>query len=134
MPLMKKHMTLVAVTLIGALMLLGKFSLNLSYAQALPKEFVKPSAKITLLEFSAPWCLSCKKIKPEMDKIQKELGNKLTVYHLNVEEPKTEKYINLYKIDSAPSFILYNSKGKLVQRIDRDITGPELRKLILSAQ
>jgi thiol-disulfide isomerase/thioredoxin len=132
---MKKHIRIFATSLVGGLIMLGNASFsNLANAQALPKEFVKPAAKITLLEFSAPWCLSCKKIKPEMDKIQKELGSKLTVYHLNVEEPKTEKYINLYKIDSAPSFILYNAKGKLVQRIDRDITGPELRKLILSAQ
>lgn len=103
------------------------------WAQALPKEFSKAAAKVTVLEFSAPWCLSCKKLKPEVDKLQKEMGNKLVVHHLNVEKPETERYINLYKIDTAPSFIVYNGQGKLVQRVDKEITPEELRQLIKKA-
>lgn len=103
--------------------------------QALPKEFqnMRAKPKVTMLEFSAPWCLSCKKLKPELEALQKEMGAKLQVYHLNIEQPETEKYINMYKIESAPTFILYDAQGKQLERIERDITGTELRSLIKSA-
>jgi thiol-disulfide isomerase/thioredoxin len=102
----------------------------IALAQPLPKEFAKSQAQVTMVEFSAPWCLSCKKLKPDLEVLQKELGSKLVVHHLNIEKPETEKYINLYKIESAPTFILYNAQGKEVQRIERDITPVELRSLI----
>lgn len=118
---------------LGAALVLLLLPIQLVFAQAIPKEFVNSKAKVTMLEFSAPWCLSCKKLKPEVEALHKELGDKLVIHHLNIEKPETEKYINLYKIESAPTFIMYDAKGKQIQRIERDITPQELRSLIKAA-
>ncbi|MBY0405479.1 MAG: thioredoxin fold domain-containing protein [Cyanobacteria bacterium] len=117
-------------TLLGGV-LLGQMAAG--WATELPKELANAKANVTLLEFSAPWCLSCKKLKPEVEALQKELGPKLMIHHLNIEKPETQKYIELYKIESAPTFVLYDSKGKQLQRIEKDITPLELRTLIKTA-
>jgi thiol-disulfide isomerase/thioredoxin len=120
--------------------MLKKFILTLSlillplsvWAQQLPKEFLtaKNPPKVTLLEFSAPWCLSCQKIKPTVEKLEKDLGSKLKVVYLNVDKPETQKYLSLYKIDSAPTFILFNAKGQQVKRVDEELTSEQFQKLI----
>jgi len=118
------------------LLTLSLLSLPLSaWAQQLPKEFltVKNPPKITLLEFSAPWCLSCQKIKPTVEKLEKDLGTKLKVVYLNVDKPETKKYLSLYKIDSAPTFILFNAKGQQVKRVDDELTSEQFQKLIQTA-
>lgn len=117
-----------------ALMGLGMIGMvSTAWSQTLPKAFQQTGAKVTLLEFSAPWCLSCQKLQPEVKALEKQLGTKLHVQYLNIEKPETQRYIDLYKIESAPTFILYNAQGKLTQRIDHDITPMELRKLINKA-
>lgn len=104
-----------------------------SWAQALPQELIPKAAKnaqVTILEFSAPWCLSCKKLKPTVEALQKKMGAKLAVVHLNVDKPESEKYINQFAISSAPTFVVYDRHDKLVEKIERDITPTELEALV----
>jgi thiol-disulfide isomerase/thioredoxin len=100
----------------------------------LPNAFVSnKSPKVTMLEFSTPWCLSCIKMKPHVEKLEKEMGAKLHVVYINMDKPESQKYVSQFKIESAPAFILFNSKGKQIYRIEREIAFPELKALITKA-
>jgi thioredoxin 1 len=121
-------------------LLCGALSTPLAFSmQTLPKAFQKGKTaaaipKTTLVEFSAPWCASCVKLKPELANLQKKYGTKLNVIHLNIEEDKTQPYIESFKIETAPTFFLYNNQYKLTKRIDGDISPAQLRELITKAQ
>lgn len=105
-------------------------------ASSLPKEFRKgkTAAKVTMLEFSAPWCASCKKLKPELTKLQKKFGANLVVHHINLESEAGEKQAESFGVDSIPTFFLYNKQYQLIQKIEKDITPEQLRSLITQAE
>jgi thiol-disulfide isomerase/thioredoxin len=118
-----------AGTLLGACLLV--FPLT-GWTQPLPKEYqnLRTKPHLTLIEFSAPWCLSCKKLKPTLTELEERLGTQLQVVRINVEKPENAKYINRYRIDSAPTFILFNAQGELLQRVETDLEPEDLRQLI----
>lgn len=101
----------------------------------LPKELQSKShqEKLSVVEFSAPWCSSCIKLKPTVQSLRKELGNKLHFVPLNIEKPETQKYIDLYNLASAPTYILYSRKGEALERIERDLTPQELKSIVYKA-
>jgi len=41
---------------------------------------------VKLLDFWAPWCGPCKIMNPIIDELEKELGDKLEVERINVDE------------------------------------------------
>jgi thioredoxin 1 len=39
-----------------------------------------------LVDFWAEWCVPCKRIAPLLDEIEKEMGGKITIAKLNIDE------------------------------------------------
>jgi thioredoxin 1 len=57
--------------------------------------------KIVLVDFYADWCGPCKKQRPVVDEIAKEMKNKVEVIYINTDENKElcrELYINAIPI------------------------------------
>ncbi len=67
------------------------------------------SDKKVLIDFYADWCAPCKKMTPYLLKMQKELGDKVTIIRLNADENKT--LISELKIDALPTLLLYENKA-----------------------
>jgi len=64
--------------------------------------------KKVLIDFNAKWCAPCKKMAPYLDKMQKEMADKLVIIRLDADENKT--LINEMKINELPTLILYQNK------------------------
>lgn len=111
------------------------FNLSAMALQTLPKEFQDnaKTARVTLIEFSTPYCASCKKLAPELKSLQKKYGSKLLVHLLNPELETMQKYVETFKVDTTPTFFLYNAHNKLIKRMNGDITPSQLRTLITKA-
>jgi thioredoxin len=67
------------------------------------------SDKKVLINFYAEWCGPCKKMKPYLLKIEKELADKVVIIRLNADENKT--LLQEMKIDELPTLILYENKN-----------------------
>jgi thioredoxin 1 len=92
------------------------------------QQFVK-SDKLVLVDFYAPWCGPCKKMKPFLDEIQNEMISQLEIKKVDVDQ-NTELATEL-KIESIPLLVLYKNgevvwsnigfleKDKLVSEIKR---------------
>jgi thioredoxin 1 len=128
-------MTLSLLAMLTGTLLIPAWAAKVMDTPSLPKEFKRstPGLKVTLLEFSAPWCASCVKLKPAVDKLEKEIGSRLNVVDLNITKPETQKYIEMYNLTSVPAYFLYDAAGKPIERIEREITPEELRSLVMKA-
>lgn len=64
--------------------------------------------KKVLVDFYAEWCAPCKKMKPYLDKMQKDWADKVVIVRLNADENKT--LMKEMKIDVLPTLFLYENK------------------------
>jgi thiol-disulfide isomerase/thioredoxin len=69
-----------------------------------------------LLEFQSPYCLACTAIKPSVDALEEELGKRLHIIRLNVQEPVGRELAQLYRFQYTPTFIFFDSQGNELWR------------------
>ncbi|MGI8893319.1 MAG: thioredoxin domain-containing protein [Bacteroidia bacterium] len=81
--------------------------------------------KLVLVDFYADWCLPCKKMKPYLEEISKEMAGEVDVVRINVDE-NTSLYKEL-KIDAIPVLQIYKDK-KLIWSNQGFITKEEVVK------
>lgn len=67
-----------------------------------------------IVDFWAPWCAPCKMIAPVLEEINDEIGDKLTVAKLNVDDNPSSAA--KYGIMGIPTLLLF-SNGKPVEKI-----------------
>lgn len=66
------------------------------------------SDKKVLIDFYADWCAPCKKMAPYLEKISKEMVDKLVIIRIDADKNKT--LVNQLKIDGLPTLLLYENK------------------------
>lgn len=84
-----------------------------------------------VVDFWAPWCGPCKSIAPVLEEIAAELGNKVTIYKVNVDDnPKSPSQ---YNVRAIPNLIIFKGgvevdrvvgavpKDELVEKIKKSI-------------
>lgn len=85
--------------------------------------------KITLIDFWAPWCGPCKIMDPIIDELEKEMGEKLQVERVNVDEDLEKS--SKFGVMSIPTYVIIK-EGKEVGRKIGVTPKSELAKLLQS--
>ena len=67
------------------------------------------SDKLVLIDFYADWCTPCKKMKPYLDEISKDMADKVVVIRINADNNQT--LCKELKIDALPVLQLYKNKA-----------------------
>jgi thioredoxin len=121
------------IELQGGIMAWNRSSLPLAGATAQSAgmddaEFKKliSTSEITLVDFHAPWCAPCKKMKPILEEIAKE-NSKFKIEKINVDENKM--LAQQQKINVLPTMILFKN-GVEVWRHEGIISKEELVKAL----
>lgn len=65
---------------------------------------VLKSDKLVLIDFYADWCGPCKMMSPIIDEIAEEVGNKIKVGKINVDE--NQELAMEYEVMSIPTIII----------------------------
>lgn len=82
---------------------------------------------VKLLDFWAPWCGPCKIMDPILDELEKELGDKVAIEKINVDE-EPEK-ASKYGVMSIPTYIVMKNDQEVGRKIG--VTGKaDLLKLL----
>lgn len=82
-----------------------------------------------LVDFWAPWCGPCRKMGPILEEISEELGDKLIVCKMNVDEnPVTP---SKYGVRAIPTMVLI-SNGDTVEQITGAVSKEELKNKLFA--
>jgi thioredoxin 1 len=83
-----------------------------------------------LVDFWAEWCAPCRKVEPLLEEIAKEMGDKVRIVKLNIDEnPETAR---AYRVMSVPTLTVFKG-GEPVQSVAGARPKGDLVKLIESA-
>jgi thioredoxin 1 len=78
------------------------------------EKVLKATTHVVVVDFWAPWCGPCKSIAPVLDEIAKELGDKVNVVKINVDDnPKSAAQ---YMVRAIPNLIIFKG-GVVVDRM-----------------
>jgi thioredoxin len=67
------------------------------------------SDKLVLIDFYADWCAPCKKMKPYLEKISKDMADKVLVIRINADD--NQSLCKKLRIDALPVLQLYKNKA-----------------------
>lgn len=84
---------------------------------------------VKLIDFWAPWCSPCRIMNPIIDELAKELGDKIEVVRINVDENPNEA--SKYGVMSIPTYVI-EKDGQEVGRKIGVTPKAELLKLLLT--
>ncbi len=70
--------------------------------------------KPAVVEFGANACASCREMKPVLESLEREHGERISV--LNVDILKTRGYISRYKIQLMPTQVFFDAQGREIGR------------------
>ena len=72
---------------------------------------IKTSDKPVLVDFWAPWCGPCRMLAPILEELEKDMGTKITVAKVNVDE--NQELAQEFQIMSIPAMMIFKG-GKPV--------------------
>ncbi len=82
--------------------------------QTFANEVENDKAGTVLVDFWAPWCGPCKMLAPILDEVDEEIGDKVKIGKINVDE--NPEVPGRFGILSIPTLILFKD-GKQVNKI-----------------
>lgn len=72
--------------------------------------------KPVLLEFQSPYCIGCTTVKPVVDELEEELGNRILIIRLNIQEQVGRELAPVYGFQFTPTFIYFDGDGNELWR------------------
>ncbi|CCF55862.1 hypothetical protein KAFR_0A04270 [Kazachstania africana CBS 2517] len=70
----------------------------------------------SLVEFYAPWCGYCKKLKPTMHKVAKKLGGTIQVATVNCDLQKNKQLCSQHQIQGFPTLMIFTPPKLSLQK------------------
>ena len=68
---------------------------------------INAGSKPVLVEFSAPWCVYCRRIGPALEKVAAQYADTLTVGQVNIDSEPELTHVE--RIEVVPTLVLYHN-------------------------
>ena len=83
--------------------------------------------KPVLVDLWAPWCSPCQMIGPMLEELAQEIGDKVKIVKLNVDENSTTP--PAYGIQAIPTLILFKG-GEIVEKVTGAVPKDQLKAML----
>lgn len=80
-----------------------------------------------LVDFFAEWCGPCKMMKPVLEQLHQQMGNKVRILKIDID--KSPAAANAFNVQSVPTLMLFQN-GKQLWRQSGVIQAGSLEKII----
>ena len=107
--------------LIVALYLLGAFGLWRILVTSQTEEMtsvekvlhqIQIANRPTIVEFYSRYCMGCMAMKPVVDRLESEAGERLQILRLNIDEDPGKTLMSEYGVIFTPTFIHFDAQGQ----------------------
>lgn len=72
---------------------------------------VNGTGKPSIIDFSAVWCVPCKKFNPIYEKVANDFRGRVDFFHVDVDDPKHKAVVDKYKVEIMPTIVFRDAKG-----------------------
>jgi thioredoxin 1 len=79
------------------------------------------ASKPVLVDFWAEWCGPCRMIAPSLEELSKELGDKVTIVKMNIDENPTAP--SKYGVRGIPTMILFKDGAPAATKVGAEPKG-----------
>ena len=80
-----------------------------------------------LVDFTAAWCGPCKMMKPVLEQLHQQMGDKIRIIKIDIDQSPAAA--NTYHVQSVPTLILFQ-QGKILWRQSGVLQASQLKKII----
>ena len=80
-----------------------------------------------LLEFQSPYCIDCTAEKPIVDGLENELGQKLHLIRINIQDQLGHELAPVYDFEYTPTYIFFDAHGNELWRTIGEIDPQKVR-------
>jgi len=79
-----------------------------------PAPITAPSAagRPKLIDFTRDYCLPCELMRPEFEKVQRELAGRVDVVELNIDRPENQPLGMYFRIHAIPTQVYVDAQGR----------------------
>ena len=96
--------------------------------KALFDKIVREEKKLALVEYSAPWCVYCRRINPAFHKLAEQYADRIVMAQVNIDND--EALAQEYQIELVPTLVIYKD-GEPVDNIVAPESKAKIEELIL---
>ena len=89
-------------------------------------ELIKGNTPV-LVDFTATWCGPCKMMKPVLDQLHQQMGDKIRIIKIDIDQSPAAA--NAYQVQSVPTLLLFKN-GKTIWRQSGVLPAVQLQKII----
>lgn len=84
------------------------------------------AGKPTVAEFGANACAACREMKPVLEALRREHGERVAVVEVDLIAQKEADYIRRYRIQLMPTQVFFDAQGRETGRNMGKISGTEI--------
>jgi thioredoxin 1 len=84
------------------------------------------AGKPTVAEFGANSCASCREMKPVLELLRRQHGDRISVVDVDIIKQKEAGYIQRYRIQLMPTQVFFDAKGRETGRHMGKISAEEI--------
>jgi len=89
------------------------------------------AGKPTVAEFGANACVQCREMKPVLEALRREHGERIAVVNVDLIAQKEANYIQRYRIQLMPTQIFFDAQGREIGRNLGKLSGEEILARLL---
>jgi thioredoxin 1 len=87
---------------------------------------IDTNGRAKVLEFSAAYCVPCRKFAPNFEKLKEQFAGKADFEVVPFDKPEGQAIANKYDVMSVPTVLIFDTAGKLCYRTTGALNEKEL--------